>query len=59
MLKDRCINDIAAQEATISFYARIAAQPLKIVNPLADHQPIAPLAGHGPPPLSVTDMGVS
>jgi hypothetical protein len=50
VLENRRIDDIAAQQAAITVYVQIAAQPLKIANPFADHQSIASFAGHGAPP---------
>jgi hypothetical protein len=44
------LQPIAAQQAAITVYVQIAAHPLKIANPFANHQTIAPLAGHGAPP---------
>jgi len=48
MLENHGIDDIAAQRAAIPIDAEVVAHP-KIANPFADHQAIAPLAGHGAP----------
>lgn len=57
VLKNHRIDKIPAKETAIPVDTQIAAHPLKIINPLAHHQSVASLTGHGSPPCGWETCG--